>query len=223
MTAMTSKGSRLKAFARRWGWPRAICHLIMRGAGNYLGIHVFVDRTRFTTAETPNSCDLPDIEYRLIDSNTLIQASDDPSLELDREFVHAALERGDLGFGAFDKSRLVAYAWRSTSCAPDTDDSWVRVGRPYCYSYKSFTLTDYRGNRIVPALILYSDQEMLKLGYTHRVGIAAVTNFASRAIGAHMDSRVIGHAGYLKWFGRHFTYRSKAVAEIGFEFFEPRI
>ena len=194
--------------------------LIMRGAGDYLGIHVFVIRTRFTTPETPHPCDLPAIEYRLIDSDTLIQASDDPALDLDREFIQAALERGDLAFGAFDKSLLVSYVWRSTASAPDTDDLWVRVDRPYCYSYKSYTRRDYRGNHIVPALILYSDREMLKFDYTHRAGFIEITNFASLALGNRMDSRLIGHAGYLKWFGRHFTFRTRAVAEIGFEFFE---
>lgn len=195
--------------------------LIMRGAGDYLGIHIVVVRTRFTTANTPNPCDLSEIEYRLIDSDDLRRAIDDPQLDLDQDFVRAAQERGDLGFGAFEKSKLVSYVWRSTTCAPHTDDLWVRVERPYCYSYKSFTRTAYRGNHIVPALILYSDKEMLKLGYTHRVGFIAVTNFASLAIGARMDSRVIGHAGYLQWFGRYLFLRSKQVADIGFEFFEP--
>ena len=74
----------------------------------------------------------------------------------------------------------------------------------------------------MPALILYSDQEMLKLGYTHRVGFIAVTNFSSLAMGARMESRVIGHAGYLEWFGRYLPFRTKAVVEIGFEFHEHR-
>ena len=196
-------------------------HLIMRGAGDYLGIHVVVVRTRFTTAKTANPCDLPKIEYRLIDSDELIRAIDGPELDLDQDFVRAARERGDLGFGAFDKSKLVSYVWRSTTSAPHTDRLSVRVERPYCYSYKSFTRMDYRGNHIAPALILYSDQGMLKLGYTHRVGFIAATNFASLAIGARMESRVIGHAGYLQWFGRYFFFRSKQVADIGFEFFKP--
>ncbi len=196
-------------------------HLIMRGAGDYLGIHVVVVRTRFTTANTPNPCDLPDIEYRLIDSDDLMRAIGDPELDMDEDFVQAARERGDLGFGAFDKSKLVSYIWRSTTSAPHTDDLYVRIEPPYCYAYKSFTRTDYRGNHIVPALILYSDQEMLQLGYTHRVGFVAVTNFASLVVGARMESRAIGHAGYLQWFGRYFFLRSRQVADIGFEFFEP--
>jgi len=218
---MTSKVSRLNEFAKRWGWPRTIYRLIMRGAGDYLGIHVVVVRTRFTTADIGNPCDLPEIEFRLIDSDTIMRAIDDPALDVDQEFVSAAIERGDLGFGAFDRSQLIAYVWRSTTSAPHTDGLWVRVSKPYCYSYKSFTRMDYRGKHIVPALILYSDQEMLKLGYTHRIGFIAVTNFASLAMGVRMGSQTIGHAEYTHWFGRYFFFRSKNVADIGFEFFEP--
>jgi len=221
MTVVTSKFSKLRTFARRWGWPGTVYHLLMRGAGKYLGIHVVVVRTRFTTIEISNPCDLPEIEYRQLDSDAMERAIDDPNLDLDRKFVQAAAERGDLGFGAFDESQLVSYVWRSTTSAPHTDDLWVRVDQPYCYSYKSFTRTDYRGNHIAPALILYSDQEMLKLGHTHRVGFIAATNFASLALGVRMGSQVIGHAGYLHWFGRYFFFRSRQVIDIGFEFFEP--
>jgi len=195
----------------------------MRGAGAYLGIHVILVRTRFTTEDVSNPCDLPEIEFQQIDSDTLSRAINDPELDVDQEFVQAAIYRGDLGFGAFDRSQLVAYVWRSTTSAPHTDDLWVRFERPYCYAYKSYTRTDYRGNHIVPALILYSDEEMLKKAYTHRVGFFAVTNFASLAMGDRMGSRTIGYAVYLHWFGRYFFFQSRQVANIGFEFFEsPR-
>jgi len=220
MTAIRSKLGNLKAFARRWGWPRTLFHLIVRG-GDYLGINVVVVRTRSTTADIGNPCDLPEIEFRQIDSSTLVRAISDPELDVDQEFVKAAIERGDLAFGAFDKSQLVSYVWRSMASAPHTDDLWVKVEQPYCYAYKSFTRTDYRGNHIVPGLILYSDQEMLKLGYTFRVGFVAITNFPSLAVGARMGSQAIGRAVYLHWFGRYFFFRSRQVADIGFEFFEP--
>lgn len=218
---MTSKVSILKAHARRWGWLRTTYHLIMRVAGSYLGIHVFAARARSTTIEVASPIKIPEIEFRKIESDALIKLTDDPELDLEREFVQAALKRGDLAFGAFDDSLLVAYVWRSTTAAPHTDNLWVKVDRPYCYSYKSLTRRDYRGNRIVPALILYSDRVMLNLKYTHRVGFIAITNFASLAMGAHMGTRTIGHIGYLEWFGRYFHFRTKSVAEIGAEFFEP--
>ena len=62
---------------------------------------------------------------------------------------------------------------------------------------------------------------MLNLQYTHRIGFIAVTNFASLAMGDHMGTRTFGYIGYFEWFGRYIPFRTKAVAEIGAEFFEP--
>lgn len=218
---MKAKVSTLMAYARRWGWRRTTCHVIMRAARIYLGFNVFAARARVTTTEISSPSKLPELKFRQIESSALLSLTDDPELDLGREFVQAALKRGDLAFGAFDESLLVAYVWRSTTSAPHTDKLWVKVDRPYCYSYKSFSRNDYRGNHIVPALVLYSDREMLNFKYTHRVGFIAVTNFASLAMGDHMGTRTIGYIGYLEWFGRYFLFRTKSVAEIGAEFFEP--
>ena len=193
----------------------------MRAAGRYLGIHVFAARARYTSTEISIPNKLPEIEFRQIESDALVSLTEDPELDLDRKFVQAALQRGDLAFGAFDSSLLVAYVWRSMTSAPHTDELWVRVDLPYCYSYKSFSRKGYRGNHIVPTLILYSDREMLNLEYTYRIGFIAVTNFASLAMGDHMDTRTIGYVGYFEWFGRYFPFRTKLVADIGAEFFEP--
>ncbi len=60
-------------------------------------------------------------------------------LDLDANFLRAADERGDIAFAVFDKSLLISYLWGSVTSAPHTDELWVRVERPYWYSYKSFT------------------------------------------------------------------------------------
>lgn len=220
MTFQTSKIARIKAFAHRWGWPRTVYRAVMDIAGDYLGIHVFVIRGRHTTSEASCPIKRPGIELRRVEVDTLMQSVDDPQLGLDQQFVDAALERGDIPFGAFDETLLVAYTWRTISIAPHEDDVWVRAIRPYSYAYKSFTQKEYRGNHILPALILYADDEMLKLGFSHRVGFIAVTNFSSLAVGRYIHSHNFGYAGYLKWFGRLIAFRTRGVAETGFEFIE---
>ena len=218
-----SKLNKLNSHLRRWGWLRTAFFLIMRIASDFLGLHVFMVRTRsIVEKEISNPCKLPDIELRHIEEDELLTFVDDAELSQDRETVHAAIERGDIVFGAFDGANLVAYAWRSTTSAPYTDDVWVRVAHPYSYSYKSYTRQEFRGQHLVPALILFSDEEMLKKGYTHRAAYVGITNYPSLAMGKQLDSQPIGHIVVLKWFGRHFFFRSKRVADIGFEFFEPR-
>ena len=220
--SMLSKISNIKAHVRRWGWARTIYHAIMRGAAEYLGVHVCAVRTR-AAAENPQlPCTLPGIDFRKVETHELLEASEDGEFELDRDFVSEAIVRGDIAFGAFDQDVLVAYTWRTMNCAPHTDKLWVRVASPYNYSYKSFARAGYRGQRIAPSLLLFSDAEMLKLGCTHRAGIVAVTNFPSLELGKHMASEVIGYGAFAAYFGRCFSFRSRALVNIGLDFITPR-
>ena len=217
-----SKLDKLKAHIQRWGWRRTAYALVMRAASKFLGLEVFVLRTRATPEQSVSSqCELPGVTFRLVSDEELLSSVSDTALPLNDEFVRAAIDRGDLAFGAFHEGALIAYMWRSTGSAPHTEDCWVRVARPYCYSYNSFVKPEFRGRHLVPVLILYSDQEMLKKGYTHRAGIIAVTNFPSLGMGKHLGSYVIGHVGFLNWFGRYLFFHSRPAADIGFQFFQP--
>ena len=216
-----SKLNKLKLHLQRWGWLRTAYLLAMRAAAKFIGLHIFVVRTKSAALDVDVPGELGDLEFRRLDIEELMALVDKAEVELDSDFLQAAHERSDMAFGAFDKSLLTAYTWRSVKTTPCTEGVWVRVERPYAYSYKSFTRPAYRGMHIAPALVLYADKEMLKLGYTDRAAYVEVTNFASLKLGAHMGSHPIGHIGFLNWFGRYFFFRSKRVADIGFEFFKP--
>lgn len=196
----------------------------MRAASKLLGLEVFVLRTREAPEQAfNNQCKLPGVTFRRVSDEELQSAVDDAALPLQDEFVGPAMDRGDLAFGAFHEGVLIAYAWRSTDSAPHYADCWIRVARPYSYSYNSFARPDFRGQRVVPALIAYSDHEMRQLGYTHRVGIIATTNYASLGMGKHMGSQNIGRVGFLRWFGRYRFFLSGPAKEIGFRFFQPSV
>lgn len=217
-----SKLDKLNSHARRWGWWQTGYWLVMRTASKYLGLEVFFLRTRATPERsTSNQCELPGVTFRLANDEELLKSATDTALPLDDKFVRAAMGRGDLAYGAFHEAELIAYVWRSTGSAPHLDDCWIRMARPYSYSYNSFARPDFRGQHLVPALILYSDHEMMKRGYTHRAGIIAITNFPSLGMGKHLDSHTIGHVGFLKWFGRYHFFYSRSAVDIGFQFFQP--
>ena len=217
-----SKLDKLKSHARRWGWWRTAYWLVMRTASKYLGLEVFVLRTRAIPERgNSNQCELPGVTFRQANDEELLKSAIDTALQLDDEFVRAAMDRGDLAYGAFREAELIAYVWRSTDSAPHYDDSWIRVARPYSYSYNSFARPDFRGQHLVPALILYADHEMMTKGYTHRVGIIDVTNFPSLSMGKHLDGHTIGHVGFLKWFGGYRFFRSGPAVDVGFQFFQP--
>jgi len=217
---ITTKVANLKSDANRWGWKGSIFSHVAKYAARHLGIHINVIRICSLAASPQYPSTLPDVTYRLIQAEELIEASSDPELGLNPDFVNAAIDRGDFAFGAFDGPVLAAYVWRTLTSAPHTDELWVRVDRPYVYAYKSFTRIRYRGKHLMPSVLLFSDKEMLKHGYTHRAGFVAIHNLPSLAAGKHMATKVIGYAGYLDWFGRRFPFRTRAVKNIGFEFFE---
>ena len=217
-----SKLDKLKSHARRWGWWRTGYWLVMRAASKYLGLEVFVLRIRATPEQgVSNQCELPGATFRLVSDEELLNSAIDAALPLDDEFVRAAMDRGDLAFGVFHEAALIAYVWRSIDSAPHYDDCWIRVPRPYSYSYNSFARPEFRGQHLVPALILYSDYEMMKKGYTNRAGIIAVNNFPSLGMGKHLGSHTIGHVGFVRWFSRDIFFRSRPAADIGFQFFQP--
>ncbi len=218
--AMLPKLTRLRGHAQRWGWWRTVKHAFMRISGRWLGLHVFVVRKRDPDISVSGQCRLPGLEIRRVAPAELVAAVDDPHLGLDRGFVDDATARGDIAFGAFDGEVIVAYYWRTTTTAPHNGDLWVRVKEPFCYAYKSFTRVDYRGNGIMPAVMLFSDDYMATMGYADRIGFVATTNYSSLALGKHVGARVIGHVAYLRWFGRYAFYRSRAVSDTGFEFYQ---
>lgn len=212
--------SQLKVDTNRWGWMRSLLNRVINRVAHGLGVYIHVVRTHMVDEHPKYPAIPPELVLRQISTQELISASTDPDLQLNPDFVNAAIERGDLAFGAFDEELLVSYIWRTVTTAPHTSDLWVRVDQPYCYSYKSYTRPSHRGKRISPAVHLFSDSEMLKRGYKWRAGFVAVENSASLAMGKHMGSNIVGYAGYIHWFGRYFFFRSRAARDVGFRFFE---
>ena len=160
-------------------------HRVSRLVARFLGIHIHIVRVTHMADRPKYPSTLPGITYRVIQTDELLGASSDPQLDLSRDFVEAAIERGDIAFGAFDGSVLVSYVWRSVSAAPHKKNVWVRVSRPYCYAYKSYTRRSYRGQRISPGVHLCSDAGMLRHGYQYRAGFVEISNWASLSMGKH--------------------------------------
>jgi hypothetical protein len=212
---------RLQSDIEKWGVLRILRLRLMRFAKRKLGIFVNAVRTSRLDPDPDYPMARPDIEMRVATHEELITACLDPKLHLSEEFVDAAKRRGDICYGAFHANRIVSYTWRAFGAAPHGEMLCVRAQHPYSYSYKSYTRPDYRGNRITPSLILRSDVDMLDRGFTNRVGFVEVTNYESLAMGKRIGAKVVGYAGYLRWFGRYFPFRTPGVRKTGFEFFEP--
>ena len=194
---------------------------VMQLLARFLGLHVFVLRVCKMTGDIICDPEIEGLEMRVITPDELRASCNDQRLLLDPAFVEPAIERGDVAVGGFVDGELVAYAWRSTTAAPHTQDLWVRVGKPYCYSYKSFTRPTWRGRRLGPALLNFSDKVMLGQGFTHRAGFIATTNFPNLEATKYMRCEIVGRSAYIAIFGRFANFSSRGIKETGFEFFRP--
>jgi hypothetical protein len=139
--------------------------------------------------------------------------------QLNREFIDAAMARGDLCFGVFEGERMMAWVWRSFSTAPHADGLWVRVDWPNCYSYKSYTRPDLRGRRLIGRLTLYADQVCREKGCEHSVGFIETHNYASIRANERLGSRRVGYAGYVRLFGRSYPFRTPGAVPHTFRFY----
>jgi len=206
----------------RWGLRRTLLIRLASGLRSCAGVHVYRVNVRPLEKRLPEEYLREGISVRVATPEVLLEASEDPELELSAEFVRGALARGDVAFGAFEGEHLVAYLWRTFTAAPDDAGLWTRVGPPYVYAYKAFTRVSHRGKRIHAAITFLADAYLLDRGFAFEVGYTETTNYSAIRVADLLGRRKIGYAGYVKWFGRIVAFRTPAVRGIGAELFQPR-
>lgn len=207
---------------KRWGWWRAVFARLMRRAEHYLGFRVNVIRVMDSNNDADTWTSLSGTRFVELDESMLREAAKDPEMDIGDEFVTKALARDDRAFGAYDGNQLVSYFWRTTSDTPHMDGVWVRVHKPYTYSYKGFTRRTWRGKHLMAAIAERSQSIYQVDGYTKRITLISLTNYPSRATGRRLLAREIGYAGYFVFFGRYLFFRTAGVRSAGFEFFVPK-
>jgi GNAT superfamily N-acetyltransferase len=151
----------------------------------------------------------------------LASASDENPDQLSPTFVTDALARGDYCVGAFDGSRMVAWAWASFDKAPHGDGLWVKVEPPNMYGYKWYTKPEYRGQGIIGQLATLRDKMAAETGVTLNVGFTETHNYASWQSQRRLGNRSIGYAGYFRLFGKSYPFRTPGVVKHTFRFFRP--
>lgn len=156
------------------------------------------------------------IVIRLLRPEDLTAA--DPELQLDKSFVQAALLRGDMCHGAFDKNQLVAYSWRSITTVPHNKDIAVKVTAGMSYGYKAFTLDDYRGRGLYPALVVAEKFACIERGIHHGISFYDTRNSSAMRANAKFKIRRVGLAGYFCVGTRVVTFHSPGVRAKGFQF-----
>ena len=208
--------------ASHMGWTLALLARAMERLERSLGLWVYCVNVRPLKARQNTAPSKTGFTFRKLTAAELLEAAGDPDLDLDPQFIREATARGDLAWGVFDHGRLVSYTWRASSQAPFMDGVWVRVPAPFQYGYKSYTLPSHRGQGLYPATGRVADQQSLELGYPAMLHLVDISNIASLRAANQLGSKTAGYAGYLKLFGRTFTFRSLGARSIGVELYLPK-
>jgi len=187
----------------------------------WLGIHIFRVNLRVLPRHPVEPAPPEGIRLCPLRLEDLLQASADPELGLEPDFIRTALANGDLVVGAFEGDRVVGFLWRSVIAAPFYEDLWVRIGPHHHYAYKSFVRPSHRGMRIHIALARLADKHSVEKGCTGEIGFANIANVASLGAARSLGRRRIGYAGYVMLFGHSVSFRTPAVRDLGFVIFRP--
>jgi hypothetical protein len=86
--------------------------------------------------------------HRLLDEADLRRCSDLAEFEMSREFLEAALAKGDRCHGILQEGRLVSYGWYAGTPTRVTGNLTLSFAPGWLYAYKGFTLPAYRGLRL---------------------------------------------------------------------------
>lgn len=204
---------------RTWGLTKALHYWLMEALKRWLFLCVVDLRPLNAKPKLPS---LPaGRSVHVATRPELERLTDESIYEIRRSFIDAALARGAFCVAAFQDDKIIAYVWRSFCATPHVAGLWVDFGRKYRYGYKAFTHPDFRREGLQHAIAFVADAEAIRQGYTHAIGFAETHNFASLISDAKRGHERVGYAGYLRFRGRVFPFRTPGAKRHGFRFFVP--
>jgi ribosomal protein S18 acetylase RimI-like enzyme len=162
-----------------------------------------------------------DLECRVMTEAQALAHCADAELELREDLVRTAYGAGGVCLGAFSGARLVGYNWLAYSSTLIASGVCVGFAPQFRYSYKSFVLPAYRGQRIVQALHALADDAELRRGRTRAMNFVESDNYPSIASLERAGSRTAGYAVYLRLFGSIVSLGSPGARRCGVRFFAP--
>src|SRR6266699_4190143 len=107
---MVKRPGKLKSFRadiKRWGFLRSLFGRVTLLLREFAGLNVEWVLVRDLVRPLAESHRPDGIAVRVARAEELLKAAGDRELDMDCEFVHGALARGDLALGAFDGDSLV--------------------------------------------------------------------------------------------------------------------
>ncbi len=185
------------------------------------GLRIYRIRCR-TLGDFEKDLSAEGFTFRQLDIEDLERGATDPALGIDLDQARRAFERGDVAFGAYDGEILAGYNWRTEKEAPDFDDVWIQVRKPYRYGYAAFVHPSYRRRSLNAILSSFSDAYFRSRGFVYDIGYVDTRNRQALLTGSRKRMVPIGYAGYIRIAGRLFSFRTRAVRATGFRWVDRK-
>jgi ribosomal protein S18 acetylase RimI-like enzyme len=187
----------------------------------YLGFHLLRVLVMPLDAVPPIRPEHLSLRYAALTQADLASWCREPDLELDEERALAALRRGDLCIGVTENGARVGYIWFAFGRAPHIDGAWVQFGSRTRYLYKAFVRPSYRGRRISAELYSRASEICPRRGKTLGVLVVDVDNIKSLRASTRAGWIQVGYAGFMRFLGLLFPFRSLGTRSFGLRFGGP--
>jgi GNAT superfamily N-acetyltransferase len=166
--------------ARRFGVGATAHYVAWRAADRFFGYMPY--RCLVRPASGRRTCggrEFEGVECRELALGDFALAVADGQYDVTERFLSEANAEKYACFGAFSQNRLVGYAFASTRPTNIDADFRFHVPQGCLYSFKGFTLPEWRGKRI-RALLMGAQQRLCdRRGLKGVVALSAATNYPS--------------------------------------------
>jgi len=166
--------------ARRFGVAPTAHYIAWRAADRIFGYMPYCCLVRQASGQRASSGrEFEGVECRELALGDFALAVADGQYDVTERFLSEANAEEHVCFGAFSQNRLVGYAFASTRPTNIDADFRFHVPQGWVYSFKGFTLPEWRGKRI-RALLMGAQQRLCdRLGLKGVVAFSAATNYPS--------------------------------------------
>jgi len=212
------------SYRQRWGLVSTIRHKLVGRLDQMAGFHLYGIYCRPIAPRALPEPVVPGFCARLFhrgDEQELLACAMRPELELNPDFVHTALGKGDVCAAVLQDGKIVSFNWSAFTPTRVRDDVHVAFDDRCRYGYFAFTLPEYRGRHLLRMVSWRRDRHSLEQGRTFSIAYVSIDNQSSMRMTAALGSRRVGFAGYLKRGSVFLPFRTDRVREHGFRFFVP--
>lgn len=217
--------SKQLSYRQRWGLAATLHSVIISHLRWWFGLRIYGIYARPLDMSADAEPTMPGFSSRRFqrgDVEALIACANRLGLDMREEFVHDALEKGDVCDAILFEEEIVAYKWSAFTPTHEVDGVFVGFGDNYRYGYKAFTLPEYRGHHLLRAFRHVRDRYcIVTRGRTHTISYIAVDNRSSIHYMISIGNRRIGFAGFLKRGPIFWPFRTPGARRHGFRFFMP--